>query len=103
MFQILYEEWARWGCWYKKQPLFLIKTYFGDKVGLYFAWLGFYTLMLIPPSILGVISFMYGAGSLGSETNYPTLVRRASKEGTSVNHSFNAGVNFAIRRTLAAP
>ena len=29
--QILYDEWASWRCWYKKQPLFLIKTYFGDR------------------------------------------------------------------------
>jgi len=41
-------EWARFGKWNKKQPLWLIKRYFGDKIGLYFAWLGFYTMMLIP-------------------------------------------------------
>ena len=36
-------EWATLRTWYKKQPLWLIKNYFGVKIGLYFAWLGFYT------------------------------------------------------------
>ncbi len=30
-----------------------IRDYFGVKIGLYFAWLGFYTFMLILPSIVG--------------------------------------------------
>ncbi len=42
-FQLLYMEWATPKKWYKKQPLWLIKNYFGVKIGLYFAWLGFYT------------------------------------------------------------
>ncbi|GIX67075.1 anoctamin-4 [Caerostris extrusa] len=46
--RLLYSEWARFGCWYKRQPLGLIRRYFGEKTGLYFAWLGFYTTMLIP-------------------------------------------------------
>jgi len=41
--QLLYMEWATLRTWYKKQPLWLIKNYFGVKIGLYFAWLGFYT------------------------------------------------------------
>lgn len=45
---------------YKFQPLDQIKSYFGVKFGLYFAWLGFYTLMLIPASIVGVLCTVYG-------------------------------------------
>ena len=41
--QILYLEWAKWKNWYRKQPLWLIKKYFGVKLGLYFAWMGLYT------------------------------------------------------------
>ena len=41
--KILYLEWAKWKNWYRKQPLWLIKKYFGVKLGLYFAWMGLYT------------------------------------------------------------
>ncbi|KAF1327051.1 Anoctamin-like protein, partial [Globisporangium splendens] len=39
------------------QPLNKIRFYFGEKVALYFAWLGFYTKMLIFPSIAGIITY----------------------------------------------
>ena len=38
--QILYEYWARWGCWYKYQPLDHIREYLGEKIGIYYGWLG---------------------------------------------------------------
>ncbi|XP_037695094.1 anoctamin-3 isoform X2 [Choloepus didactylus] len=57
---LLYERWARWGMWYKHQPLDLIRRYFGEKIGLYFAWLGWYTGMLIPAAFVGVCVFFYG-------------------------------------------
>lgn len=31
------------------------RDYFGVKLGFYFAWLGYYTVMLIPPSLVGTI------------------------------------------------
>ncbi|KAE9032178.1 hypothetical protein PR003_g10888 [Phytophthora rubi] len=39
------------------QPLCGIKDYFGEKVGLYFAWLGHYTTWLIAPAIIGCLLF----------------------------------------------
>ncbi|XP_061570126.1 anoctamin-4-like [Cololabis saira] len=57
---LLYECWAWWGVWYKYQPLDLIRRYFGEKIGLYFAWLGWYTGMLFPAALVGLLVFVYG-------------------------------------------
>ncbi|KAA0724123.1 Anoctamin-1 Transmembrane protein 16A [Triplophysa tibetana] len=57
---LLYEEWASYSVFYKYQPIGLIRKYFGEKIGLYFAWLGIYTQMLIPASLVGVFVFLYG-------------------------------------------
>ncbi|KAI0208292.1 Anoctamin-4 [Lamellibrachia satsuma] len=62
--QWLYETWAKPGRWHCYQPLDLIRKYFGEKIGMYFAWLGFYTIMLIPPSIVGLVVFFYGVATL---------------------------------------
>lgn len=40
------------------QPLQKIRYYFGEKVALYFAWLGFYTKMLVFPMIAGIITYV---------------------------------------------
>lgn len=58
--QILRQTWANFNKMFKAQPLHLVREYFGEKVGFYFAWLGFYTEMLIFPSFIGLISFIYG-------------------------------------------
>uniref|UniRef100_A0AAY4DB05 Anoctamin n=1 Tax=Denticeps clupeoides TaxID=299321 RepID=A0AAY4DB05_9TELE len=68
---ILHDEWARYGVFYKYQPVDLIRKYFGEKIGLYFAWLGVYTQLLIPASLVGIIVFLYGCATL--DTNVPSL------------------------------
>lgn len=69
--QVLHEEWARYSAFYKHQPIDLVRKYFGEKIGLYFAWLGVYTQLLIPASIVGIIVFGYGVATL--DTNIPSL------------------------------
>ncbi|XP_065066302.1 anoctamin-4-like isoform X2 [Rhopilema esculentum] len=61
--QRLHHDWASFKRIFKYQPIPAIKEYFGEKVALYFAWLGFYTTMLLPASIVGFICFLYGIGS----------------------------------------
>ncbi|XP_053689725.1 anoctamin-1 isoform X4 [Sabethes cyaneus] len=59
MRHLLYTKWAAVLKWYRYQPLDYIKDYFGVKIGLYFAWLGYYTYMLLLASIVGIICFVY--------------------------------------------
>uniref|UniRef100_A0A3Q1I1E5 Anoctamin n=1 Tax=Anabas testudineus TaxID=64144 RepID=A0A3Q1I1E5_ANATE len=69
--RLLYEEWASYSVFYKYQPIGLIRKYFGEKIGLYFAWLGVYTQMLIPAAIIGVIVFLYGCATV--DDNIPSM------------------------------
>ncbi|XP_044042471.1 anoctamin-2b isoform X7 [Siniperca chuatsi] len=68
--QVLHEEWARYSAFYKYQPIDLVRKYFGEKIGLYFAWLGVYTQLLMPASIVGIIVFGYGVATV--DTNIPS-------------------------------
>ncbi|KAG9352682.1 hypothetical protein JZ751_021096 [Albula glossodonta] len=56
----LYNHWARFFCFYKEQPLNLIRKYYGEKIGIYFAWLGFYTEMLFFAAVVGLFCFISG-------------------------------------------
>uniref|UniRef100_A0A671X8I5 Anoctamin n=1 Tax=Sparus aurata TaxID=8175 RepID=A0A671X8I5_SPAAU len=67
---VLHEEWARYSAFYKYQPIDLVRKYFGEKIGLYFAWLGVYTQLLVPASIVGIIVFGYGVATV--DTNIPS-------------------------------
>ncbi|KAK1162701.1 hypothetical protein AOXY_G17613 [Acipenser oxyrinchus oxyrinchus] len=58
--QILYLYWGQWKCWYKYQPLDHIRQYFGEKIALYYAWLGFYTGWLLPAAVIGTLIFIFG-------------------------------------------
>ncbi|XP_029010357.1 anoctamin-1-like isoform X2 [Betta splendens] len=69
--KLLYEEWANYSVFYKYQPIGLVRKYFGEKIGLYFAWLGLYTQMLILASLVGVIVFLYGCATV--DDNIPSM------------------------------
>ncbi|KAK7882262.1 hypothetical protein WMY93_028436 [Mugilogobius chulae] len=60
--QILFSHWAAWSCWAKYQPLDHIREYFGEKIALYFAWLGFYTGWLLPAAVMGLLVSWWASG-----------------------------------------
>ncbi|XP_022914526.2 anoctamin-1-like [Onthophagus taurus] len=66
--KLLLDEWASVSKWVKYQPIDDIKDYFGVKFALYFTWLGFYTHMLIPASIVGILCLLYGIISIQNDT-----------------------------------
>ncbi|XP_057582361.1 anoctamin-9 isoform X5 [Hippopotamus amphibius kiboko] len=56
----LKKKWARWRTMFQEQPVGDIRNYFGEKVALYFAWLGWYTYMLVPAALVGLVVFLSG-------------------------------------------
>lgn len=64
---LLFENWASLRCIFRKQPLDEIRNYYGVKVGLYFSFLGFYTSMLVPASLVGICCFLYGFFTLNHD------------------------------------
>lgn len=44
---------------YRKQPLDKIRYYFGESIGMYFGFLGFYSRSLILPAVLGVLQYIF--------------------------------------------
>lgn len=53
--QLLSRKWYRWCSNPWKQPIHHIRAYFGEKVGLYFAFLSHYTKWLLAPSFIGIV------------------------------------------------
>ncbi|XP_051886779.1 anoctamin-6 isoform X2 [Pristis pectinata] len=65
---LLYQEWAHPKNFYKLQPLDLIRKYYGEKIGIYFAWLGFYTGMLAIAGFAGLLCFIFGILTMDDST-----------------------------------
>jgi hypothetical protein len=53
--EIMRDQLSKKWCWawFNKQPIEDIREYFGEKIALYFAWLGYYTTMLWIPALCG--------------------------------------------------
>ncbi|NXW34601.1 ANO9 protein, partial [Phaetusa simplex] len=58
--EFLKERWARWRDIFSQQPIEKIRCYFGEKVALYFAWLGWYTYLLGFAAVAGLVVFVAG-------------------------------------------
>jgi anoctamin-1 len=80
MRHLLGTEWASLLKAMKHQPLEEIKEYLGVKVGLYFVWLGFYTKMLVPASLLGLICFIYGLATVHTNQHTEDICNSQFKE-----------------------
>ncbi|KAH7640129.1 Anoctamin-1 [Dermatophagoides farinae] len=63
----LLANWASLFCILKHQQVDKIVDYFGVKIAMYYAWVGFYTLMLIPAVGIGLLTFFYGILTLSSD------------------------------------
>uniref|UniRef100_A0A3B4BQ62 Anoctamin n=1 Tax=Pygocentrus nattereri TaxID=42514 RepID=A0A3B4BQ62_PYGNA len=72
----LSNSWARWTACLNGQPITDVRDYFGEKVALYFLWLGWYTFLLIPAAVLGVIVFLYGLAFFKTTTVFLEFWKR---------------------------
>ncbi|CAF0755683.1 unnamed protein product [Adineta ricciae] len=66
--ELLYLHWARIK---HIQPIELIRAYFGENVALYFVFLGWYTYMLMLPSIIGCFVIIYS--TINAFFDIPTI------------------------------
>ncbi|XP_055505619.1 anoctamin-9-like isoform X2 [Leucoraja erinacea] len=57
---IFQKNWANWHRLFTKQPINQIRLYFGERHALYYAWLGWYTKMLLPAALGGIGVVIYG-------------------------------------------
>lgn len=69
---ILQHKWLRLLTPPHKQPEDDIKDYFGEKIGLYFVWLGHYTKWLISASFVGFIIWM-AISADGDDPDSPSI------------------------------
>lgn len=51
-------KWANFGALFKSQPLNEIRSYFSEKISLYFAWIGTYLSFMIITAVLGLFTFI---------------------------------------------
>ncbi|NXM48829.1 ANO9 protein, partial [Gymnorhina tibicen] len=78
--EILKDKCARWRAIFKKQPIKEIRRYFGEKVALYFAWLGWYTYLLVFAALAGLVTVVAGTTVFSSS--------QVSKEICDANTTF---------------
>eukprot|EP00003_Mantamonas_plastica_P007860 TRINITY_DN1669_c0_g1_i2.p1 TRINITY_DN1669_c0_g1~~TRINITY_DN1669_c0_g1_i2.p1 ORF type:complete len:879 (-),score=317.84 TRINITY_DN1669_c0_g1_i2:30-2609(-) len=69
----LRDNWSGPSNIYKSQPIPMIRKYFGEKIGLYFAWLGHYTTWLMAPTIAGIITWLVGLIEIKGANNSLTI------------------------------
>ncbi|KAG5190771.1 calcium-activated chloride channel-domain-containing protein [Tribonema minus] len=68
--RLLQRAWFRYVQAPWAQPIQDVKDYYGEKIGLYFLWLGHYTTWLLPASICGILAWINVAAA-GNDPNVP--------------------------------
>src|SRR4051794_14038926 len=76
----LYESWVKPSQLFRHQLLDAIRDYYGERVAMYFAWLGFYTKMLIIPAIFGLLVLAYGG--VATVLNFHDIPKQACENET---------------------
>lgn len=69
----LEEKWLRFCQPPWKQHVDSVKDYYGEKIGLYFAWLGHYTTWLIPAAVFGLIAWIVIQARGENDPNTPFM------------------------------
>jgi len=71
---VVMDSWLTWRTWPWAQPVDLVKDYFGEKIGMYFHFLGHYTTWLGAPAALGVATWLARTSTAGAHLDYVTPV-----------------------------
>lgn len=65
----------------------IFRDYFGEKVALYYLWLGWYTRMLIPAAFIGIVVFLYGIAFFNTSPLMWVHLKPFVKKSTKMNKS----------------
>ncbi|KAH9504894.1 Anoctamin-10 [Bulinus truncatus] len=68
--KLISRNWYTLKNYFKPQPIDAIQEYFGVKIGLYFSFLGMYTMSLIPPALIGIVYFFFPWQSVYREATF---------------------------------
>ena len=69
---LLFSEWAHMRtALFKLQPLELVRSYLGEQIALYFAWMGCYIYMMFFAAVVGLIVFIVNVSYEESKESIP--------------------------------
>ena len=58
----LKKDWTTLWHFWRRQDIPRIRSYFGEEVGMYFAWIEFYVLWLLIPGVIGLLIYLIVVG-----------------------------------------
>lgn len=90
----LHEYWARYSNWYIISPVDTIQSYYGEEVGLYFAFMTLYTASLAIFSVVGIIGILYGISTLHQSTENGYIKELCSLNNVTMCPICNDGCPF---------
>lgn len=79
--------------WFRFQPIWALRNYYGEELALFFAWTGALAFTLVPLVLFGIIAFLYGAANVNKQ---PAGATSTAKLSAAFDNSITPWVAFAL-------